>query len=109
MDIRTDFNYDECVILVKLIEVKNEDSLSLEKLIIFLDDDMKRSMKIVKYLISVSIIEDMNDKIYIHHKLLRDLIDEQKPINIVYLYLNSWHLCHWIFLFLSVVVLKMII
>lgn len=94
--IKQDFSHEECEMLIRIISVKNSDDLTIQKLAKEIKVVANNVMfqKLIKYLISMNIIE-ISPKLYIYHKRLRDLIDEQFVVNVYYSYLNSEHLCHW--------------
>lgn len=101
-DIKTNFSFRECELLIRIIGVEDKPYLTQVQLAneigIAYSSPIYRS--ILKYLESQEIIKSQqtigNAKlIVIDYKKLRDLIDEQKVVQLFYNYLNEWHLCKW--------------
>lgn len=100
-DIKTDFTYQECRIMTRiLIFNENSSDLTLSKIASNAKLNMSdpRFYKIIKYLFDNEIIT-LNDPVkktyFIHQKKLRDVIDEQEVINEITDYLKIYHYFTW--------------
>ena len=81
---------------MEIIKIDNLDTLSINNLLNIKSNlTQKEKNEVTNYLIQEGIIEDFESYIVIHHRKLRDLIDEQIIANKFYDYFASWHFCHW--------------
>ena len=100
--IKTDFTESQIRIMMAILDVNNHPHLTFSNIAdaIGVRTSDPNFNKVIHYLYDAAIIECFEKHVTakflkIKHRMLRDLLDEQKLVNEFYEYFHAHHICEW--------------